>query len=262
MGEAAKATEVLIEQANRWLRAHEDDVRRHAGNLIAVRPADDTIYVLHFTGDFSEVIGELQRLIQARRAEATTAHGRGRVLLIDTDLFVADLRRLSPLAPEGDDTPFTVTMEEARALLAAAVRAESGQAGGLTSPGGARIVAVEMTASAAPSQPPTDHSELRALYEGVDAPTVAEHLVAHPELVPVLVEAAPRLRAAYGEGARLRLEPAFFEGEEMFARVYGHGLTAEEADARGAAFDAWWLAVDPRLDAARRWLEFGVGWGA
>ncbi len=144
-----------------------------------------------------------------------------------------------------------------------AVLAPPLEPGGLTSAGPARMVGgPAMSPAAAPSQPPLDLNELRALYEGVDAPTVAEHLVAHPELVPVLVDAAPRLRAAYGEGARLRLEPAFFEGEEMFARVYGHGLTADEAEARGAGFDAWWLAVDPRLDAARRWLEFGVGWGA
>ncbi len=44
-------------------------------------------------------------------------------------------------------------------------------------------------------------------------------------------------------------------------RVYG-GLSADEAEVHPAAFEAWWLAADPALDAVRPWLEFRVGWSA
>lgn len=103
---------------------------------------------------------------------------------------------------------------------------------------------------------------LRALYEDLSTPEVVAHLHRHPELIPVLLEAAPRLKGAYGSGARLRLEAAFLSGAEMFVQIYGHGLTVEETEVRTATFDAWWRAAAPELDAARRWLEFDVGRGA
>lgn len=118
--------------------------------------------------------------------------------------------------------------------------------------------------SAAPKLPQLDLASLEALrarYGGVDAPEVLEHLTAHPELVPVLIEAEPHLRDAFGGDVVLRLEPPFFAGDELFARVYGHGLDVDGVHERTERFWRWWLAVEPARDAARRWLEFGVGWG-
>lgn len=119
-----------------------------------------------------------------------------------------------------------------------------------------------MGSAAVSLPPPVIDPALLALYEGTDNPDVLEHLAAHREIVPVLLEAAPHLRGAFGESVALRLEPPYLEGDELIARVYRHGMDAEQADTRMVTFDAWWLAVEPGRDAARRWLEFGVGWGA
>ncbi len=43
-------------------------------------------------------------------------------------------------------------------------------------------------------------------------------------LVPALIEADPHLREAFGGDVVLRLEAPFCAGDELFARVYDHGL--------------------------------------
>jgi len=130
----------------------------------------------------------------------------------------------------------------------------------------APVISFDLMSSAAPQRPPpptiapTAFERLRALYERADDAAVQEHLAAHPEVVPVLIEAAAHLRGVFGAGVVLRLEPPYFAGDELFARVYRHGLDAEGADSRTEQFwQRWWHEVEPERDAARRWLEFGIG---
>ncbi len=116
--------------------------------------------------------------------------------------------------------------------------------------------------STAPSHPspPDAFAELRRLYERADEAPVAAYLTQHPSAVRALVEAAPHLRAQFGERAVLRLELPRFDEEPLFARIYQHGLVAEAALERIERFDDAWWQRQP-YESTRRWVEFDLGWG-
>lgn len=116
--------------------------------------------------------------------------------------------------------------------------------------------------STAPSHPPQPAAlaKLHRLYERADDLPVAAFLEQHPDAVTVLLEAAPHLRAAFGDSVVLRLELPRFDEEPLFARVYEHELAADAALERIERFDeAWWQAQP--YEPVRRWVEFDVGWG-
>ena len=122
-----------------------------------------------------------------------------------------------------------------------------------------------MAATAHPLAPtaldPATLDRMRACYLGVDDARVSPFLREHPELAIALVDAAPRLFAAFGAGVTLRLERSYFDNEELlFARVYGHASSVDEAEQRMDGFrEGWWYQQPPE---AARFLEFSVGWDA
>lgn len=116
--------------------------------------------------------------------------------------------------------------------------------------------------STAPSHPPQPAAlaKLHRLYERADETPVAAFLEQHPDAVVALLEAAPHLRAEFGDRVVLRLELPRFDEEPLFARVYGHHLTADDALGRIERFDAAWWQTQP-YEPTRRWVEFDIGWG-
>lgn len=99
---------------------------------------------------------------------------------------------------------------------------------------------------------------LRAAYQNVDDERVMELLRAHPVLAPTLLDAAPRLRAAFGDAVTLHLRPPVFmdAGDPLFATVRGHGLEAAEATERMERFAESWLDREPF--ERREWLAVDV----
>lgn len=74
---------------------------------------------------------------------------------------------------------------------------------------------------------------LLPLYESADNPDVSEHLAAHQEIMPVLVEAAPYLRDAFGAGAVLRLEPPYARGAGRAQGIVGLGHRRQPREPNG-----------------------------
>lgn len=115
--------------------------------------------------------------------------------------------------------------------------------------------------AASPALARIDLAPLRALYDGATETAVVAFLATHPELIGVLVESAPRLRAVFGGHARLCLEAPLLTVGPLAVRVYGHGLAPVVAAAREEAFLAWWVLAYEQTSAARRWLDVSAGAG-
>ncbi len=90
--------------------------------------------------------------------------------------------------------------------------------------------------------------EIEGLYTVEGRAEVLAFLQAHPGLVPLLLEAAPQLRAYFSD-ARLSIE-RIVDPEEPREQIFvavASGLPVNQATDRLREFDyGWWLANGPR----------------
>jgi hypothetical protein len=101
-------------------------------------------------------------------------------------------------------------------------------------------------------------AHLRGKYGSVDDPGVTAFLRRHPMCVVTLAEVYPKLIEAFGDKIKIRLETPNFDYEELvFVRIYGHGISAEDAFDQLEARAGWWYELTL---GGISYLNIGLGW--